>query len=103
MSDETQQAIDAAASGADNAYENWVESAVGYVLGYPEKYFQADDVRNYALSCGLPDAPEPRAWGAVMRRASSQGDIVAMGYETNQNPKAHKRPARVWRHANADD
>ena len=103
MSDETQQAIDAAASGADKSCEDWVEHAYGYVLGYPEKYFQADDVRNFALSCGLPEAPDPRAWGAVMRKASADGYIIPVGFEMAHNPNAHKRPVRVWQHADADD
>ena len=40
---------------------------------------------------------EPRALGAIIRRASRDGLITAVGYQPSTRSECHGRPIRVWR------
>ena len=84
---------------ADNAEMNehgWQEQALMFLMKFPEKRFQAEDVRSWAYSQGLTTPPNDRAWGAVIRKAKNQGCIRHVGYDAVSNPNAHRTPASVW-------
>lgn len=57
--------------------------------------FQTVDIRlgNYLL----PDPPEPRAWGAIMRRAKREGLIEFAGYAPCNDPRQHYAATTQWR------
>jgi len=97
--DHAEEYLNRVERAADDECPDWSDAAYGYLLGYPEKYFMCEDLRAYAESQGLPAPSEPRAWGAVVARACRNKDIDAVGYEACKNPRSHKRPARVWKHA----
>jgi hypothetical protein len=63
---------------------------------YPEKEFQAEDLRRWAYQRGLKEPPSHRAWGAIISRAKKEGLIRFVGYENVTNPRAHATPAAVW-------
>lgn len=63
---------------------------------YPDRKFQAEDLRAWAYQRGLPKPPNHRAWGAIISRAKRERLIQFVGYENVENPKAHATPAAVW-------
>lgn len=71
--------------------EDAVECARQYAAGRGGDTFLAEDVRYWARINGLPEPPEPRAWGAVIRAASKAGYIRRAGYgkarSSNLSPK----------------
>lgn len=58
--------------------------------------FTSEDIRNYAENSGLPQPPDPRAWGQILLTASKEGRIVKAGYTTSKNRHAHCRPIAQW-------
>jgi hypothetical protein len=71
----------------------WLEKALGYVRLHAmvATAFLTEDVRAMAEADGLPDPPDGRAWGAVMRTAKHRGIVRAAGYapakSSNLSPK----------------
>ena len=60
------------------------------------KEFMAEDV--ILASTGVvPAPPDPRAWGGAFASAARSGILERIGYAPIKNPKAHCRPAPVWR------
>lgn len=60
--------------------------------------FTADDVWLLSETCGLGSPREPRALGAVMRRARAQGLChPTEHYVLSKRAACHSRPVRVWR------
>jgi len=57
--------------------------------------FQLADFR--AAGGALADPPEPRAWGAIINRASRAGLIERHGFEPCNDPRQHRCPTSVWR------
>jgi hypothetical protein len=80
-----------------HADEEWKDIAYATVCHVAQRlaHFTTDDVK-----AALPaDATthEPRAWGAIMRRAARDGVCRATdGWRTSDNPVCHARPMRVW-------
>lgn len=58
--------------------------------------FTTEMVREYAEQMGLPDPPDKRAWGGVIRRAAMSGLMVKKGWTTSRNPKVHCSPTSLW-------
>jgi len=78
-----------------HAGEDWNEYADGFLDAAAERWgaFTTDDL----WDGGLVQPPnDPRALGAVMRRARARGVIVATG-EYRQSVRRHLAPIPVWR------
>lgn len=85
-----------AAGHAERTNDGWQDAALGFLIRQPKKVFTTEDVRKYAHARGLPQPPDPRAWGAVIRRAIKEGLIQLFEIDRSKNPQAHARPVRVW-------
>jgi hypothetical protein len=59
--------------------------------------FQSDQFVQYAITRGLPEPPDRRAFGAVITRAVRKGAITFVGYLPTPNAKHHGCPKAVWR------
>lgn len=83
---------------ADSIDAGWSEMAYAKLEQYAFSHFEfmTEDVRKWAHSLGLEQAPSARAWGAVALRGAREGLIVKVGYRKTQNPLAHSTPATVW-------
>lgn len=86
-----------ASEHANSQHIGWTERALNFVRTFPAREFMTEDVREFAYSNGLPHPPDDRAWGTVITTARRQGLIVHDRYAAVDNPKAHARPASVWR------
>lgn len=89
-----------------NANDEWMDAAYQAVTAcaYVACEFTADDVRRY-MEMTFPHVQthEPRAMGAVMRRAQRDGIIVPTDRFQNSAFKTkHCSPTRVWRTVNCD-
>lgn len=60
-------------------------------------HITTEGVAAWAYKRGLPQPPDPRAWGSVMRSAVIRGIVLGDGYEKSANPRAHRRPVQVWK------
>lgn len=94
----TDTAIDAAEAAADTA---WFLAALDAVKWCAETLFTltTDDVWTRLENTYDGDPPrEPRALGAVMRRARAEGWIEPTAdYDTSERRGCHMRPVRIWR------
>lgn len=87
---------DAAIDRVESASGAWVESAFQTVhqLALQRPEFTSDAI--WALTGSPPK--EPRAMGAVLRRAMRSGIAIATDRTVNSvRPDCHRRPVRVWR------
>lgn len=97
--DGEQLKLEGIAQAAKSAEENspgWNVEALKYVRNYHKQRFMAEEIREWAHECGLPEPPSARAWGAVIVTAKNAGLIKHAGYAAVENPKAHRTPASVW-------
>lgn len=89
----------AAANHADRVTPDWQERAAELFLKYMPvvgHHVLCEEVTRLVHGLGgLPDAPDSRAWGAVVARLARQGKIVRVGYQ----PAADGSPKSVWRAA----
>ena len=94
----TNKAIKQAVDHADEVYGDWSERAYTFLKAYTQttKVFMAEDVREAAKGT-IPEAPTARAWGAIIRRAVTEGCIERLRYQSVRNLKAHRTLASVWR------
>ena len=113
--DET--ARDLARAGAEAALEHaereitiWELIAIGWVRAYARNHFHftTGEVRDYAAGRGFVEAPEARAWGAIMPKAARQQIVRSTNVWTSTGRKlSHGRPERLWEsriyHLNADE
>ena len=81
---------------AERHHVSWGDRALAMIPRYPRSRFQAEEIRIWAYSQGLPEPPHGRAWGSVMVRAKNMGLIRCIGYQNVSNPNAHRTPAAVW-------
>jgi hypothetical protein len=86
----------------ENAGENWHDTAVDLAV----KYFKTvgmkgalfEDVRKYAVACGIGAPPSPNAWGAVALAMSKREIIVKTGaFLPSKDNRSHARSQPVWR------
>lgn len=85
---------------ADQVEPDWGSRAAAILIDFASvnSEFMAEDVRVYAHKVlGLPQPPDPRAWGAIINSAVRQGIIVRDRYELTKIPPAHATPRPVWR------
>lgn len=87
----------------DNAIERveratpkeWKDSALAVLK---ELAMTTEELTTDDLWSRLDHPPEPRAMGAIMRRAQKAGWITPTNrIETSARPECHARPIRVWR------
>lgn len=85
----------------DNADTGWLEGAMIAVREVARRMpeFTTDHVwLSLSRSGGGAISIEPRAMGAVMRAAASDGVVEPVDrWELSQRPACHRRPVRVWR------
>lgn len=100
-------AIDLAVEHADAVEWSWGARAYNLLLeairlrqklGRGDVPFMGEDVRRWAEGVrGLPEPPDPRAWGAVLQKACRAKLIERAGFGESKNPQAHLRPTALWR------
>jgi len=82
----------------DHANAEWKEAALDIVrvLSFSTERFTTDDVWEYLESAGRT-THEPRAMGAIMRKAVKEGYIRSTGeFVKSRRPECHCRPVAVW-------
>lgn len=104
-----QLALDAADAAVErvekNANQEWMIAAGSAVraVAVSMTTFTTDDVWDmltffWTLNIPPVTTHEPRAMGAVMRRAVKDGVCVATpAYERSSRVECHARPVRIWR------
>lgn len=83
-----------------HADPHWLDSACAEVdfLARAKDAFTTDDVWERLDNHDTPPPREPRAMGAVMRKAAADGVIEASGvYEQSSREVNHNRPVMIWR------
>jgi hypothetical protein len=96
--------IERAATHANQVVAAWVDMAVDSLRVYSRTHeeFLTEDVREIAYALGLPQPPDGRAWGQVMRRGQREGVVERCGYapahSSNCSPKVKWR-SRMMRGA----
>jgi hypothetical protein len=64
-------------------------------------YFTIDNVIDYWRGANrgeLPNIPDQRAWGLVMRHAGRLRVAIPTGsFVPSRNPNCHATPRRIWR------
>ena len=91
--------LDYLAAVEAHANPDWKDEAERVIdtLAATRQHFTTDDVWQ---RLGHVSTHEPRALGALMKRAASRGVIRATdGWATSTRPECHGRPIRVWRSA----
>ena len=89
------EAIDAVQSGASD----WVESAIAVVrdISTAAAEFTTDRVEYELARRDIPDPPEKRAMGAVMRIAARRGYVTKTDRTVpSVMPRNHRRPKAIW-------
>lgn len=59
--------------------------------------FTSVEVRAWAEQQGLPQPPDNRAWGSVIRRSVEIDAIVKAGYVASPDKRQHGAPQTQWR------
>lgn len=87
-----------AADHADRTHDAWTQQATAFLLQFARQRpeFQASDVRE-AAEGKVPQAPDPRAWGAVVLACKRQGWIKPLGYAPTARRTSHGRQEMKWR------
>lgn len=91
-----EEAIDRVERNADSEWRDRALRALGEMgAGRHDREFICDDLRDFMEG----DEPrEPRAYGAIMRRARYLGVCEPLNYwRVSARVSNHKRPERVWR------
>jgi hypothetical protein len=91
--------MEAAVAHADRFEDDWSERAFCAFARYAalHREFLTEDVRVYAIDAGLSPPPDPRAWGAIARRAVRERIVKKAGYRLSEVPPAHASPMTLWR------
>ena len=90
--------IERAATAQEMRSPNWQDRAIALLSIYLVRHdnFITEDFRTWATD-KIDEPLEPRAYGAVIRRAKDSGMIKATGnYRQTTNIKSHSRPMMVW-------
>jgi hypothetical protein len=91
--DEAVQRVDQA---ADPEWKDYAYEAVLATAREKPGGFIVDDVWKH-IPAGVEQPREPRAMGAVMRRAQKAGVIVPTDqYQLSMRITAHRNPRRIW-------
>ena len=76
-----------------HAPADWKNAATAVLarLAATGKPFTTDDVW-----AALPQPPEPRAIGALIKSAAQAGKIYRVGWRSSSRPECHCRPVAMW-------
>ena len=79
-----------------HAGEDWVEMALEALRTHAttHKYFTTEQVR--AANQELPEPPDKRAWGAVVRKANRAGIIRSHGWTRAESTTVHGMVVTLW-------
>lgn len=95
-----QSGIGLAVNYANQVHEGWSDKAYALLVQFVHSgrgEFMCEDVRHYAKAYGLPEAPNNRAWGSIIARASKKEKIIQhVRFGQVSNPRAHRANASVW-------
>lgn len=94
-----QKAIELSVTNQDAKINGWSDKALELLKQYSliVTDFITEDFRIYAESNGLEKPKEPRAYGAVVLRATKANFIMWTGeYREMKNLKSHGCPKKVW-------
>lgn len=93
-----EQGMNAARNNADNQIDNWSDIAFKYLFQYAKthEYFTTEQVRRDSEGI-VPEPPDNRAWGAIIRQAKSALIIEFEQYTHRKQPIAHKAIVSLWR------
>jgi hypothetical protein len=82
---------------ANELHPNWSENAYNFLKKFirKNKKFLCEDVRYHSIGT-VPPTRSARSWGAIIRRAASEGLIRRVGIDEVKNAKAHACYASVW-------
>ena len=95
--DLAQQGISTAIEHADSCVPDWSKQAYNFALYYcrTRARFMAEDMR-LASDGVIPEPPNTRAWGGIIRRLQHNGIIRCVGISKVKNVTAHSANASVW-------
>lgn len=93
-------AAQSAAEAADRKSQGqWTTQAWEFFVRWAKarqgQPFLGEDVRHAAKGI-VPEPPEPRAWGAIIVKASRSRLISRVGYAPVKDPMSHGCPKTVW-------
>lgn len=94
-----QLTLDAIQQAEDHADHDWLYDAFNAVqqLAQHRATLSTDDVWKYLNDRSLTSTHEPRALGAIMRRAAKEKIIRKTGtYATSKRAECHNRPVMIW-------
>jgi hypothetical protein len=79
----------------------WQNDAFRFVEAYVshpaiEGVVVCEDIRAWAEENGLPNPPDTRAWGSVMRRASDAQLVINNGVRRSHNGSRHQGYVTEW-------
>lgn len=104
--DTTATAHELAQEGAKKALDHanreltdWQILALGYTREYARAHsqFTCGELRDYAATLGMPQAPDERAWGALLPIAEKQAIVRRSTYTVpTKRKKSHGRRELVW-------
>lgn len=86
--------IESSGAHADRVEDGWRYQALALLTAFANEVgrpFVVEEARAYAEQRGLPDPPDARAYGSVVRLARAKGRIKRVGYapaaSSNGSPK----------------
>lgn len=86
--------IESSGAHADRVEDGWRYQALALLTAFAREIgrsFVVEEARAYAEKHGLPDPPDARAYGSVVRLARAKGRIRKVGYapaaSSNGSPK----------------
>lgn len=98
------EGIKRAIDHADAEQPKWSEHAWWFLQTYMKthKTFTTEEVRK-ASEGVIPEPPDARAWGGIIRKAVKEEMIELITYVPAEDPKAHRRPTAKWRRMSVID
>ena len=81
---------------ANYVHEDWSVNAFNFLLrNLPEDPFMGEEIIKAARGI-IPEPPDPRAWGPIIRKAALSGFIKRVGYGKARKPSGHAHPVAIW-------
>ncbi len=93
-----EQALQRGVDHANSIDPVWSEAAFRLLLQYLKENptFMCEQFRSFALKQNFASPPDPRTWGAIIRRAAKENYITKLGNRPTKNKEAHYAIAGVW-------
>lgn len=84
---------------ANRSTEGWSTLAFVMLEAYAreQRFFTSEQFIAYAFSRALPQPPDKRAFGSIIRRAVNARLIEFKTVEASASPSRHKGHATLWR------